>query len=67
MELTVTDADARLVISDDGKGIPAGPVRAGLGIVGMRERIAALGGRIEFTTGRGRGFTIEAQVPRAAL
>jgi signal transduction histidine kinase len=53
----------RLTISDDGRGSAA--LAAGNGISGMRERIAALGGEVEFTTAPGRGFVVAASLPAA--
>ncbi|ATQ68956.1 MULTISPECIES: sensor histidine kinase [Methylosinus] len=38
-------AALRIVVEDDGKGIPERP-QLGLGIIGMRERVQALGGRM---------------------
>ena len=54
----------QLRIEDDGCGIsePEGYV-LGLGIVGMRERVAALHGEIELKHLQGRGLTIEVTLP----
>jgi len=40
--------------------------RAGLGLVGMRERVAALGGRLKLTSRPGGGLEITASIPLAA-
>lgn len=50
-----------LHIEDDGRGRL--PVREGNGILGMRERLAQLGGQIELTENPGRGLHIRASVP----
>lgn len=46
MELTVASGDARLVLSDDGRGFPA-EARAGFGLAGLRDRLALAGGTLE--------------------
>ncbi len=54
-------------IGDDGVGAPATENRApGLGLVGMRERVEALGGTIRITSAVQQGFRIEAVIPVAA-
>ena len=60
---------AVLTISDDGRGFRAADdVGPGLGIVGMRERAALLGGAVELATAPGgRGTTVQVTVPLAAL
>jgi len=40
-------------------------VQAGLGLVGMRERVAALQGSIDFEVGRPRGLTVRVSIPLA--
>lgn len=57
----VTETGLRLHIQDDGKGRL--PVREGNGILGMRERLAPLGGQIQLTENPGRGLQITASVP----
>jgi signal transduction histidine kinase len=51
-----------LAVEDDGHG-PAGELRPHLGLLGMRERVTALGGTLVVGAGRGRGFRIEASIP----
>jgi signal transduction histidine kinase len=55
--------DITLTISDDGVGTVAGVPSTGLGLVGMRERVAALNGRLRVTTERGKGFQLSAEIP----
>ena len=53
------------VIEDDGRGIEPGVEAAGegLGLVGMRERLALLDGRLRIESSPGAGTTIVAEVP----
>lgn len=57
-----------LMIMDNGKGIedPQISNSHGLGLVGMRERAAALGGRIEIARSPGEGMTVVAKIPRTS-
>lgn len=55
---------ARVRVSDNGRGIEPGQ-KLGFGLVGMRERILALGGTLNVASGEG-GVTVEALVPTAA-
>jgi two-component system CheB/CheR fusion protein len=64
------DGDAVLVIEDDGVGFDLaeaveGEGGRGLGLVGMRERAALLGGSLDIETEPGKGTTIFARVPVA--
>jgi signal transduction histidine kinase len=60
--LTRTSGAVKAVIEDDGRGI-GDDVGGGFGLVGMRERLALLGGRLEIESGPGSGTTIAAEVP----
>jgi signal transduction histidine kinase len=52
------------VIEDDGRGFAPGEARAdGLGLLGMRERLALVGGTIVIESGPGAGTTLVAEVP----
>ena len=54
----------KAVVEDDGQGFdPAEQADDGFGLVGMRERLALLGGRLEIESGRGGGTTVAAEVP----
>ncbi|MGA9333005.1 MAG: sensor histidine kinase [Rudaea sp.] len=46
---------------DDGHG--AGNLRQGNGLTGMRERLVQIGGRLNISTARDRGFALDAWVP----
>jgi two-component system, NarL family, sensor histidine kinase DevS len=53
-----------LVVHDDGKGFDPANVREGsLGLLGMRERVALLGGRLTIDSTEGAGTLLEAEVP----
>jgi signal transduction histidine kinase len=54
-------------IDDDGRGFDIGNVRAdALGLLGMRERLALVGGTLEIESSGESGTTIAAQVPAPA-
>jgi signal transduction histidine kinase len=62
------DDDVILLIADDGLGFdPAAIVssysESGLGLVGMTERAALIGGKVEIETAPGAGTTIYVRVP----
>lgn len=50
-------------VSDDGCGMSPDQHHAGLGLIGMRERIEMLNGEWSTTTARGKGFSIAARIP----
>jgi signal transduction histidine kinase len=50
------------VIEDDGRGFPADEESPGLGLLGMRERVALANGRLEVESSRS-GTTIRVEVP----
>jgi signal transduction histidine kinase len=53
-------------VDDDGHGFDEGAVRAdALGLTGMRERLALVGGTLELESAPGSGTTVAAQVPLA--
>jgi signal transduction histidine kinase len=53
------------MIRDDVIGFDAAQADLGngLGILGMRERVALAGGRLEITSGPGRGTTVIVSIP----
>jgi signal transduction histidine kinase len=58
---------AVVVVEDDGTGFdPAGLRDGALGIAGMRERVALVGGRLTIESSPSRGTTLVAEVPAAA-
>ncbi len=55
---------ATLVVEDDGGGFdPARPRDGGLGLLGMRERMELVGGRLTVESRPGAGTTLVAEVP----
>lgn len=70
LELTCDDARAALTIADDGVGFdvaaaPAEP-RQRWGLLMMRERAEAVGGRLQVASTPGRGTQVRVEVARAA-
>ncbi len=64
VRLSKSETDAALVVQDDGKGFELENVRdGGLGLIGMRERVALLGGRLTVESSEGAGTMLTAQVP----
>src|SRR4029453_7391601 len=61
--VTRTDKTAVLVVEDDGAGFEVSDETSGLGLTGMRERVALVGGRLKIEAGRGSGTTIAAEIP----
>lgn len=50
-------------VTDDGHGMNPNTPHAGLGLIGMRERVEMLNGKWSITTAPGEGFSIEARIP----
>jgi signal transduction histidine kinase len=62
--LTRNDGAVKAVVEDDGRGFDPERIREdGFGLVGMRERLALLGGRLEIESARDAGTTVAAEVP----
>jgi signal transduction histidine kinase len=60
------DSAVAAVIEDDGAGFDQRAVReGGVGLLGMRERLALLDGRVEIESRPGAGTTLVAEVPLA--
>jgi signal transduction histidine kinase len=58
------EGDLVVVVDDDGGGGPGSPAAGGgNGIRGMRDRAAALGGRVTAGPRPGRGFRVHARLP----
>ncbi len=60
VELAFAGREVRLTVSNDGS-LPPGPIRQGMGLRGMEERIALLGGRLEIA--QEDGFRIMTAIP----
>lgn len=67
LDQTQTSAAApdaiRLAITDDGQGAELAKPTRGLGLIGMRGRVAALEGDLSLSSSPGRGFELRAQIP----
>jgi signal transduction histidine kinase len=50
-------------VDDDGKADPDAPPVPGTGLLGMRERVTALGGRLRAEPRPEGGFTVAARLP----
>jgi signal transduction histidine kinase len=66
-EIRYDDAQLRVRIRDNGKGIEPEMLTAGRaghwGLLGMRERAKRIGGRLDFWSGAGAGTEVELSVP----
>jgi signal transduction histidine kinase len=64
--LTRRDGSVVAIVEDDGHGFDPGSTdSSGLGLVGMRERLALVGGTLRIEAAAGAGTTIAAEVPVA--
>ena len=64
VRLVRDDTTVELRVQDDGNGFEPGAVaRRGLGLQGMQERAALLGGAVQIASARGQGTTITARFP----
>ncbi|HTS95923.1 MAG TPA: ATP-binding protein [Streptosporangiaceae bacterium] len=70
VHLYYTPRALSIQVADDGQGTAAGtgtrPSGPGLGLVGMRERVSALGGRLQAGPQDGGGFHVRAELPARA-
>ena len=63
LERTDAGCGVQVLIVDNGRGADLSVPRTGLGLIGMRERVAALGGSITLSSGIGEGFKVMASIP----
>jgi signal transduction histidine kinase len=61
VRLDFQPGEVRLQVKDNGVG--AAETSGGFGLLGIRERMQLLGGRVEISTGAGKGFCLTASVP----
>jgi signal transduction histidine kinase len=64
-EATAADhrAQIEIAVDDDGQAAGDRTLKSGMGLLGMRERITALGGRLSLDTSRPSGLVLCAQIP----
>jgi len=69
IELAVCDGSMQLLVKDNGVGFSADSVRAktGMGVIGMRERIRLVNGRLTLSSQTGLGTEVLAFVPLAGV
>lgn len=60
------DGELRVCVRDDGVGFAAGGARPGFGLAGLRERVAALEGRLDVLAGAPCGVEVRASIPVGA-
>ena len=63
VELSDDDAALRLEVRDDGEGFAADAVTPGMGLAGIHERIAAVGGEASIRSRPGAGTRVSAHIP----
>ncbi|MDB5970257.1 MAG: Histidine kinase [Hydrocarboniphaga sp.] len=66
VQLLIVNSEIRLRIADDGHGFDPQTQTAGLGLMGIRERIKALGGEMDIVTGRYAGCRLQIRLPLPA-
>ena len=62
VRLQVTPAEVRVEVEDDGARCDPGPLAGGGGLIGMRERISAFGGELDFGPRYPRGWRVTARL-----
>ena len=63
IDLSRAGDSVRLRVTDDGLPHPGSVAPPGFGLTGMAERVAQLGGRLEFDHPAGGGFRLTARFP----
>ncbi len=65
MKAKIADENhVKVIVSDDGAGLPIGGGRFGYGLVGMRERVEDAGGSLSISNRTdGKGVTVVATLP----
>ena len=61
------DEAVRVSISDNGRGMDLNAKRLGLGLIGLRERVEALRGRLELVSQAGGGMQVCAHLPATVV
>lgn len=65
IRLTCSDGEISLVVKDDGRGITDDEIKrhGSLGLLGMKERVAILGGTLDVEGHSGQGTTVAIRIP----
>jgi signal transduction histidine kinase len=64
VHLEVTEGELRFDVADEGPGLPEAQRNGeGTGLVGMQDRLAAVGGAVTVASTPGRGTTVSGRVP----
>jgi signal transduction histidine kinase len=63
VRLAFEPEETRLVVADDGVGVPKGRPEGGFGLAALRERVEALGGTLAAGNGTEGGFVLEIVIP----
>nr|WP_308800914.1 sensor histidine kinase [Streptomyces polyasparticus] len=63
VQLTADEGQLEVRVEDDGRADPVAGFEPGIGLTGMRERVAALGGTLECGPKDEGGFLVRAQLP----
>jgi signal transduction histidine kinase len=64
LALTLRSGEVELTVAGDGRsGTAERSGRGGLGLLGMRERVDSLGGRMRFDPGQGAGSSLRVVIP----
>lgn len=67
VEVVDRNGEIGLTISDDGVGFDPSESSGGFGLIGMQERVALAGGRLEIDSGPGRGTVLRASLTAPRL
>jgi signal transduction histidine kinase len=62
-----SDESVEVIVVDDGTGFDPATAERSFGLIGMQERVALAGGRLQLDSGPGRGTTVRAELPLARV
>jgi len=63
IELVYAPATVALTVADNGRGAAAAGMDRGYGLLGVRERLALVGGQVQIDARSGAGFTLRVEIP----
>jgi signal transduction histidine kinase len=63
VEISERDATVQLTVRDDGDGFDPGAKTDGFGLLGMRERVELLGGKLRLDSAPGSGTSVRVSIP----